>query len=118
MRRRVRPALLGVALAVVLAGLLPPPAYAHGFGERYDLPVPLWLYIGGAGVAVALSFAVIGFFVKGTPRLDDHPHHNLLRWRAGRVTGPSDSHHVGQSGLCDLIRAGVVVWGDRSSGAD
>jgi hypothetical protein len=65
--------------------LLPPPAYAHGFGERYDLPVPLWLYIGGAGVAVALSFAVIGFFVKGTPRLDDHPHHNLLRWRAGRV---------------------------------
>ena len=28
-------------------------AAAHGFGQRYDLPVPLWLYVIGAAVAVA-----------------------------------------------------------------
>ena len=69
---------IGVALLVR-------PTYAHGFGERYDLPVPLWLYIAGAGAAVALSFAVIGLFVRGTPGLHDYPRLNLLRWRAGRA---------------------------------
>ena len=39
---------------------------AHGFGERYDLPVPLWLYITGAGMAVVLSFGIIGTIVKRT----------------------------------------------------
>ncbi len=61
------------------------PAYAHGFGERYDLPVPLWLYIAGAGSAVVFSFAVIGLFVKGAPGLYGYPRLNLLRWRAGRA---------------------------------
>jgi hypothetical protein len=55
-----------VILAVGVA-LLAGPAYAHGFGERYDLPVPLWLYLTGAGAAVALSFVVIGFSMRGTP---------------------------------------------------
>ena len=37
-------------------------SFAHGFGERYDLPVPLFLYISGAGMAVVLSFGIIGIF--------------------------------------------------------
>ncbi|MBT3532788.1 MAG: hypothetical protein HN478_02855 [Rhodospirillaceae bacterium] len=40
------------------------PAWAHAFGIRYDLPLPLWLYLGGAGAAVGLSFAVITLFIK------------------------------------------------------
>jgi hypothetical protein len=39
------------------------PALAHGFGQRYDLPVPLWLYLYGAAGAVLLSFVVFGLFV-------------------------------------------------------
>jgi len=40
------------------------PASAHGFGQRYDLPVPLSLYLAGAGAAVAVSFVVIALFVR------------------------------------------------------
>ncbi len=37
--------------------------FAHAFGQRYDLPVPLWLYIYGGAAAVLLSFVVVGYFV-------------------------------------------------------
>ena len=60
-------------------------SYAHGFGERYDLPVPLWLYISGAGIAVILSFGIIGIFVKKTNKTFDYPRLNLLNWRIGRA---------------------------------
>jgi hypothetical protein len=36
-------------------------ACAHGIGQRYDLPLPLWLYLVGAGSAVAASFVFITF---------------------------------------------------------
>ena len=32
---------------------------AHGFGQRYDLPLPLWLYLSGAALTVALSFSFL-----------------------------------------------------------
>lgn len=60
------------------------PALAHGFGQRYDLPVPLWLWVTGAAAAVALSFVVIGLFVRGTDGLESYPRLNLLQWRLGR----------------------------------
>src|SRR3990167_1196557 len=71
----------GLALVILSALLAPQPAYAHGFGDRYDLPVPLWLYLIGAGAAVAFSFVVIGVFVRSTPGLYGYPRFNLLRWR-------------------------------------
>jgi hypothetical protein len=40
------------------------PAGAHGFGQRYELPLPLPLYLFGAAVVVALSFVVFGLFVR------------------------------------------------------
>ena len=46
------------------AALLARPAYAHGFGDRYDLPVPLGYFLVGAGVAVVLSFVIMGLFVR------------------------------------------------------
>jgi hypothetical protein len=74
--------LLLVPLAVVLpAG----PGSAHGFGQRYDLPVPLWLWVGGAAAAVGLSFVVIALFVKGGPRPGEYPRLNMLRWKPGRA---------------------------------
>ena len=60
-------------------------SFAHGFGERYDLPVPLFLYISGAGMAVVLSFGIIGIFVKRPDHTFDYPRLNLLRWRIGRA---------------------------------
>ncbi|MDX6284136.1 MAG: hypothetical protein QOH03_5207, partial [Kribbellaceae bacterium] len=32
----------------------------HGIGGRQDLPVPFGLAVGGAGIAIALSFVVLG----------------------------------------------------------
>ena len=43
------------------------PAYAHGFGERTELPVPLGYFLIGAAAAVAFSFVILAVFVKGTP---------------------------------------------------
>ena len=43
---------------------------AHAFGARYDLPVPLWLWVSGAGAVVLLSFVVMASFFRG--RGPDH----------------------------------------------
>ena len=32
---------------------------AHAFGARYDLPVPLWMFVLGAGLVVLASFALV-----------------------------------------------------------
>jgi len=48
--------------------LLPDPAWAHAVVQRYDLPVPLWYYLAGAGLVVALTFVVlIAFRSEGVP---------------------------------------------------
>jgi len=62
------------------------PAFAHGFGQRYDLPVPLWLYLYGAAGAVLLSFVVFGLFVGGREAGRGYPCLNLLRFNLFRST--------------------------------
>ncbi|MHB8572991.1 MAG: hypothetical protein ACYDAY_08560 [Candidatus Dormibacteria bacterium] len=67
--RRVRPGRSALALAgAVVAAALPRVALAHvpGVGTRYDLPVPLWLYLFAAGGVVLLSFVLVALFV-GAP---------------------------------------------------
>ena len=73
----------GVALTVGTA-------YAHGFGNRYDLPVPLNLFLVGAGATVALSFVVVGFFVQRRSGAFTYPRFNLLRsrWSSTILAGP------------------------------
>src|SRR6266851_5791623 len=43
---------------LLLAAAVPSPLHAHGFGQRYDLPVPLWLYLLGAGAMVGRSIVL------------------------------------------------------------
>ena len=50
-----------VAVAATACGFATPAA-AHGFGQRYDLPLPLSLYLFGTAAAVVLSFVVAGLF--------------------------------------------------------
>ena len=75
---------LATALAV-LAWLIPGVAFAHGFGEKYDLPLPLSLYVTGAGLAVALSFIIVAVFVRRTPSATNYPRFNLLKLWPVRV---------------------------------
>lgn len=81
------PAIALVAAVVALAWTTP--ALAHAFGQRYDLPVPLSLYLVGAGAVVALSFVIIGAFIGGGGDKRNYRHLNLLAHAAGRlVAGP------------------------------
>jgi hypothetical protein len=67
------------------AGAVAPAVSAHGFGQRYDLPLPLSLYLFGTAAAVVLSFVVVGFFVQRAPRRHDYPHVDLLAHPLGRL---------------------------------
>ena len=48
--------------------MAPSTAWAHAFGERYDLPVPLGYFVAGAAATVALSFVVAALFMRRAPR--------------------------------------------------
>ena len=37
---------------------------AHAFGQRYDLPLPLWLFVAGGALTVIISFIMIVLFVQ------------------------------------------------------
>ena len=68
-----------IATAVVVAAaFIVSPLYAHGFGERYDLPLPLNMFMIAAAAAVAASFVVIGLFVNKQPGEFRYPTLNLL----------------------------------------
>ena len=64
---------LGATLGLVIAAsvLDPPSAAAHSFERAFPLPVPLWLYLSGAGAAVGVSFvaaAAVGRPPGAVPR--------------------------------------------------
>lgn len=60
-------------------------AQAHGFGARYDLPIPLSLYLTGAGLTVALSFAMLALFMRSARASDEYWRVNLMRTAFGRA---------------------------------
>ena len=80
----------GAALALCLASIaflsegLVAAAYGHGFGQRYDLPIPLSFYVFGAGAAVALSFVIAAIFLHGAEGLQSSPQIAILRSVASR----------------------------------
>ena len=52
------------AAAVVWLLTAPAPTAAHAIGGTFQLPVPLWLYLAGAAIAVAASFVVAALFAR------------------------------------------------------
>ncbi len=72
--------IVGLTLGLLL-GVGVTSAYAHAFGERYDLPIPLNYFLFGGAATVALSFVVIGIFVKRSGAALGYPRHNLLATR-------------------------------------
>ena len=74
---------LAVAAMLAAAGLAASavPVHAHGLGQRYDLPIPLSYFLVGAAAAVALSFVVIGLFVRHEGGTFRYPRLDLLRVR-------------------------------------
>ncbi|MCL4766026.1 MAG: hypothetical protein KJZ80_07335 [Hyphomicrobiaceae bacterium] len=81
---RIAAAALWVLLATFGAA---GPANAHGFGQRYELPLPLSLYLFGAAAAVLLSFAVFGLFVRRAPARGATARVDLLAGPLGKTIG-------------------------------
>jgi hypothetical protein len=82
-RRTIGRAIVSIGLVIcafVTTGL----AHAHGFGARYDLPIPLSLYLAGAGLTVAVSFAMLAVFMRSAPVSDEHWRLDLTRTAGGR----------------------------------
>lgn len=80
------------------------PAFAHGIRQRFDLPIPLGLYLAGAGATVALSFVVIALFTRRPPWHGSSPRVNLLRFRVFRVIA-----HPGVLFACRFFSVGVFA---------
>ena len=74
----IRSLALATAVVVTAAALAASPVYAHGFGERYVLPLPLNMFMIGAAATVAASFVVIGLFVNKRQGEFRYPRYNLL----------------------------------------
>ena len=49
------------------AAALPSAAGAHGFGQRFDLPLPLWFWLFGAAATIVLTFAAVALFGSRQP---------------------------------------------------
>lgn len=81
----------------LFALVLPADAVAHGFAVRYDLPIPLGLYLAGAGATVFLSFVVLAIFARRMPTRDAAPVGGRLLPGAGRY-------------LADRRVAGTLQW--------
>lgn len=71
-------ALFLAGAALFLASAINTEVQAHAFAQPYDLPIPLWLYITGAGAAVALTFVVLSIGAN-VPGLRGYARFNLLR---------------------------------------
>lgn len=63
---------LAAAAALVTALGIPWPVAAHAIGGTFQLPVPLWLYLAGAAVAVAASFLVTTLTSRASPLLPSY----------------------------------------------
>jgi hypothetical protein len=62
-------------------------AGAHGFGQRYDLPLPLSLYLTGTAAAVVVSFVIVGLFVREAPSAHVRSHADLRATAFGKWIG-------------------------------
>ena len=105
------------ALTTALVGfaIFSPPAYAHGFGERYDLPIPLNYFLLGAAATVAVSFVVIGWFMRQEGREFEYLRVNLWSNVAFRVLARILSRLAGFLSVLLLVltvTAGLYGTGD------
>jgi len=80
---------LGAMVVLAITLFAATTASAHAFEIRYDLPLPLTLFITGAGAAVALSFLIVVRFVRQEDVSSEPICFDLLRIRgSGWLVSP------------------------------
>ena len=84
-----RVAVVAAFASVAAYSWLITPADAHGFGQRYDLPIPLSFYLFGTAAAVVVTFIIVALLVREHPRAHARVHFDLLATSFGRlIAGP------------------------------
>ncbi len=111
-RSCLRPRLVG-ALSFIFA-LAPTPALAHSFGQVYNLPVPVWMYLYGAAAALALSFLVVAFVVSARPRGDAGRVVNISNSGVGRLTRQTLPGLQALSFAVLVLCIATGLWGTRN----
>ncbi len=87
--------------------MVPGSIYLHGFGTRFDLPIPLVLYLTGAALVVALSFVLVAVFA-GRRLGEDAVRYP--RWPAPLLTWLANSSLVrGLGGIIGVLGLLAVV---------
>jgi hypothetical protein len=100
---------LPVAIALCTA-LLPTGVFAHAFGQKYTLPLPVWLYVFGGASAVVVSFFFIGYFTESKERtsravdLSNYGFFALFATKSARIVGES----IGLLLLALTLAAGIL----------
>lgn len=77
------------------------PAQAHGFGPRYELPLPLAVYLSGAALAVFASFLAMAWFSRHGYSVANAPRFDLLATAPGRA--------LASAPLLFVLRLGAVA---------
>lgn len=62
------------------------PIFAHAFGQTYNLPVPLWLFLYGGAAVVIVSFVIVAFFIGHERAKTNYPE-RLLGTLSSKVIG-------------------------------
>ena len=101
---------------VLIAGfvlLLPETATAHGFGQRYDLPIPLPFWVFGAGATILLSFVLVAAIARGAEGSFLYPRVNLFRWPVFQMLSHPAVLFAIRAGGVIALGAGVTAgfWG-------
>jgi len=86
------------------------PTFLHGFGNRYDLPISLALYLFGGGAVVVVSFVLVAVFAGdnlGEMAVD------TPRWRAAWLDGVVNNPFIRAvgAGIGVTFLVALVVFG-------
>src|SRR5438093_4342390 len=63
-------------------------ALAHGFGQRFDLPLPLAFWLAGAGATIVLTFVLVALFSRDQPLRQGHSRSGPVHSRIARAPVP------------------------------
>jgi len=92
------------------------PVYGHGFGVRYDLPLPLTLWIIGAACAIGLSFLVISIAIRANAPVEGPAQPSHLRWQIDNSATSLRIRLIAQlfgvAALILVVSAGII--GDQT----
>ncbi len=80
---------------------------AHAFGQRYESPVPLWMFLAGGAAAVLVSFALV--YGREVMATGTHPPADVVPPRGGRAPAIGSVVLLALLVACGLAGSQVVA---------